>query len=300
MLAPFLSIFVQLIYSSQQNSYNIEHDILQICFYFKDKNKCPQNIKNYYGPKDYYSNIFIISNKSFEINIAEPIKLNQPLLFLSPSSYFLNGQQIIGDIELGCQTRLYIQNATLTNIKISWSIRTKQISKIYTESKAKSISIKEIDQVNATSSYNLFFYSGNETKIFFSKRQINSDKIFNISVLNRNLLNYVNFTLYSDTGIIKDTGQLGDNVYYELIEYEHLYAKSYQIFIKGKGDMYNFKKSPFANYKLYLPFQVHIEEGVTSIGDYTFSSLFALSDVTLSNTVTYIGKKHFAIPVLIQ
>lgn len=99
---------------------------------------------------------------------------------------------------------------------------------------------------------------------------------------------------YYDPNKIIDKGEIGDNVYYELIEHEYHYFKTFYIFIKGKGDMYDFKTSPFEKYKRDNVVQADIEEGVTSIGSSTFAYLYQLTDVIIPNTVKSIGSGAFS------
>lgn len=267
-------------------------NITKLCFYFNNKNKCPQKINKmyYFGPDEYYSNLFLNITNSFEIFIAEPITLSRTLLLTSPISFFLNGDIITGNIELGVQTRLHIQKCNNLNITVNWSISTKQISKIYTTSKANSILIKtsNYEKIDTISSYKTFFYSGKETKISIanSARKISND--YNYSISYEKFIYYVKFTSNKNPKKIKeDQNKIGDNVYYETTSIGLLQQC---IIINGTGPMYNFTKAPFSTTFLK---KVIINEGVTTIGNYAFSSAFSLDNVTIPKSVTYIGNNAF-------
>lgn len=271
---------------------------IQICFYSTCKNKCPTNIKNahYYGPNEYYSDIFSNSSEPIEIFVVESINLTRPLLFSSPVPFFVSGKTVIGNIELGCQTQLNIQDASYMNIKINWSVKTKQISKIITESNAKSISIKIIDQneIKENTVYNLSFYSGKETKIMFLKGKTNNeikmanvtDKKHQFSIINTKKYYFVKISGRSNIKEIIESGKLGDNVFYDINERNY----NFYINISGFGPMYNFTKRPFKKSSINW---VEIGEGVTSIGSKTFCDL-NIAIVDIPETVTFIGDNAFA------
>ncbi len=82
-------------------------------------------------------------------------------------------------------------------------------------------------------------------------------------------------------------GADGDNVTFEL------YDDGYLV-VSGEGDMYdyaNWNESVFKEYDSDIK-AVVIEDGVTSIGDYSFDS-FDITDLTIANSVTRIGENAF-------
>lgn len=87
-------------------------------------------------------------------------------------------------------------------------------------------------------------------------------------------------------GDIIDSGQCGDNVFWEL-------ADDGTLTISGSGDMYNYKseESPFYNNESIL--NIIIDNAVTSIGDYAFSYCYNLIDITIPDSITYIGSYAF-------
>ena len=65
--------------------------------------------------------------------------------------------------------------------------------------------------------------------------------------------------------------------------------------ISGTGDMYDFASDnmPWADYAEDIKF-VEIEDGATSIGDFAFFSLEAMTDISIANSVTSIGQQAFS------
>lgn len=90
----------------------------------------------------------------------------------------------------------------------------------------------------------------------------------------------------SATDGLAATGQCGEDVYWN---YD---AKSGKLVISGTGDMYDeLWSSPFEDSSIK---NVIISEGVTSIGDYTFSYCVDLLSVSIPKSITYIGESAFS------
>ena len=83
------------------------------------------------------------------------------------------------------------------------------------------------------------------------------------------------------------SGQCGDNVTYTL-------DSNYNLFVNGSGDMWDYSsgEAPWSAYASYIG-QVTIQQGVTSVGDYSFEDFTSLTNLTLSRTVTNIGYAAF-------
>ena len=68
------------------------------------------------------------------------------------------------------------------------------------------------------------------------------------------------------------------------------------LLITGEGEMPNFEnsdKTPWHNFLEDIK-RVEIQEGITSIGDYSFNHCINLCDVSIPDSVSYIGKYAFA------
>ena len=89
-----------------------------------------------------------------------------------------------------------------------------------------------------------------------------------------------------------DNGHCGDHAQWTLY-------KDGTFIISGSGHMYNYRSgageyvtdSAWCRYKKKKK-KVEIENGITSIGDYTFKGCYNLTNITIPNSVTKIG--HFA------
>ena len=88
--------------------------------------------------------------------------------------------------------------------------------------------------------------------------------------------------------VIRENGKCGENLTWSLDE-------DGELIIKGSGDMFNYGvgKYPWSQNQLSVT-RVVIKEGVTSIGDYAFSSYSFLTNVSLSDTLTSIGESAFS------
>jgi len=84
---------------------------------------------------------------------------------------------------------------------------------------------------------------------------------------------------------ITESGQCGDNVYWELDE-------NGTLTISGTGNMYEESGQPFYDYRAKIK-QVIIKSGVTSISNSLFYHLYELTNVTIPDTVTSIGNSAF-------
>ena len=88
---------------------------------------------------------------------------------------------------------------------------------------------------------------------------------------------------------LKETGQCGKNVYWEYND------STGELVVYGEGEMYDyyfeyFSHSPFSDDNIKT---VVVEEGVTSIGDYSFWSCDSLTDIYISSSVNSISDKAF-------
>ena len=84
------------------------------------------------------------------------------------------------------------------------------------------------------------------------------------------------------------SGQCGTNVYYSYNE------STQKLTISGEGPMYNYSdndENPWSWQRISIK-HLEIEDGVTSVGDFSFSNQGMIS-LTFPNSVTYIGKFSF-------
>ena len=88
------------------------------------------------------------------------------------------------------------------------------------------------------------------------------------------------------------SGTCGDNLTWTYVD------ATKTLTISGTGSMWDYSNSntaPWYNYLYSSAIQnVVIEEGVTRIGDYTFSDCTNLTSITIPNSVTSIGDKAFS------
>ena len=86
-----------------------------------------------------------------------------------------------------------------------------------------------------------------------------------------------------------DSGTCGDNLTWSYVEATHTLT------ISGEGSMANFNISsaPWISYRNDMTKAI-IENGVTSIGDYTFYKCSGLTSITIPNSVTSIGDNAFS------
>ena len=97
------------------------------------------------------------------------------------------------------------------------------------------------------------------------------------------------------SGYVIASGTCGKNVNYELYD-------DYTLRIFGKGAMYNYNyiyttkrmysDAPWSSWDSKIK-SVVIEDGVTRIGAYTFCFMESLTEVSIPNTVTSIGREAF-------
>jgi hypothetical protein len=86
-----------------------------------------------------------------------------------------------------------------------------------------------------------------------------------------------------------ESGTCGDNVTWTYNETTHTLT------ISGSGEMYNYvwpNLGPWNSFRQDI-LSLLIEEGVTSIGNYTFYECSSLTSVTIPNSVTSIGERAF-------
>ena len=99
---------------------------------------------------------------------------------------------------------------------------------------------------------------------------------------------YESADLWKDFGNIVEgaSGKCGANLIWTYLEAKHTLT------ISGSGDMWDFVIAPWYKYCSCIK-TIHIEEGVTSIGEYAFSGCTGLTSVTIGDGVTSIGEYAF-------
>lgn len=267
----------------------------EICFYSTNKNKCPTNIKqsNMFGPNEYNSPILSISQSTVKIVIVEPIFLSEPLSFSAPVTFLLEGNQLNGKIEVHCNSIIFIQDPTNTEITLYWSVRSKEIANLRTVLRAKSIFIKVTDQVTDIHPYELKFYSGKNTLINLSTNSfqnhiysITSSKNVYFVVVDRSKFKIKD---ESKTLLESHCGWIGNDLEYTFLQNFN------ELLIEGTGEMIDYTDSisqPWYSYRDEIH-SVVIRGGVTSIGSYAFSDCRYIANITIHSNITTIGDSSF-------
>ncbi len=101
--------------------------------------------------------------------------------------------------------------------------------------------------------------------------------------------------------IIKEMTNLnskcGDDLTWELTQHQHEYDIFYTLTISGTGAMYDYDlemhRTPWNSYAEQI-YEVVIENGVTSIGEYAFDGCTGLTSITIPASVTSIGNYAFS------
>lgn len=127
-----------------------------------------------------------------------------------------------------------------------------------------------------------FFLCNNLTSITFNGTKSEWDDI-SVGQDNDNLL-YADKIFNVGNG---KSGQCGDNLTWSFDD------KQWLLLILGDGEMWDYKTETDAPWHNLNVRAVRIENGVTSIGQFAFSGLYNLADVTLPKSVTAVGAYSF-------
>ena len=107
-----------------------------------------------------------------------------------------------------------------------------------------------------------------------------------ISVLPEDSFPQFSFTAFAE-GTVVESGQCGDNVFYEL-------DSEGVLTISGTGDMWDYDDYDSSLFAGNIDIKkVVIEEGITKIGNHTFESCYYITETALSNSLLSIGEEAF-------
>ncbi|MBQ9015270.1 MAG: leucine-rich repeat domain-containing protein [Firmicutes bacterium] len=91
-------------------------------------------------------------------------------------------------------------------------------------------------------------------------------------------------------GVVVESGMCGNSVTYDIYRID---ADNYTVVISGTGDMTDYASNSTRPWKNYSVTEIYIEDGVDSVGAYSFANIYSIKRVHLSNAISSIGDHAF-------